>query len=70
MVELPIGVLIEIWDEQINGRVWSRLNGVICRFLKNRISSSVCSEETEINKLENTIEAVDAAGISLVIGWP
>jgi hypothetical protein len=33
------------------------------------MSSSVCSEETEINKLESTIEAVDAAGISLVIGW-
>jgi hypothetical protein len=24
------------------------------------MSSSVCSEETEINKLESTIEAVDA----------
>jgi hypothetical protein len=31
------------------------------------MSSSVCSEETEINELESTIEAVDAAGISLVI---
>jgi hypothetical protein len=28
-------------------------------------SSSVCSEETEINKLESRIEAVDSVGVSL-----